>query len=218
MMSAKYPRTPHLPWSPGVGNDDRIIESLGVILNSTCVITEKLDGSNLCLTQESVFARSHSGAPKHASFDLAKQFHAEIRSFIDLNESWFFEYCYAVHSIKYEALRHFLNLIGIRNDSMGVWSSWGDVTLTAEVIEIPTVPVLMEIEPIRNIEELQKLTERLAKMPSIYGPQREGIVIRVKESFKDEDFGRSIAKWVRPNHVQTDEHWTNKMIEKQPIR
>jgi hypothetical protein len=46
------------------------------------------------------------------------------------------------------------------------------------------------------------------KLPSMYGDTREGVVIRVADSFKLDDFPNYVCKWVRPNHVQTDEHWT----------
>jgi hypothetical protein len=37
---------------------------------------------------------------------------------------------------------------------------------------------------------------------------REGIVARVQASFLNDAFPASVLKWVRENHVQTDEHWT----------
>ena len=46
------------------------------------------------------------------------------------------------------------------------------------------------------------------KEPSIYGDTREGVVIRVTKTFEDKYFPYYVCKWVRPNHVQTDEHWT----------
>lgn len=66
-MSAKYPRTPHLPWSPGGTRDDKRLTVLDQLYGRTLVFTEKLDGSNLCLTADAVYARSHSGAPRHPS-------------------------------------------------------------------------------------------------------------------------------------------------------
>ena len=40
----------------------------------------------------------------------------------------------------------------------------------------------------------------------------EGYVIRIKDSFHYDDFSKSVAKWVRKDHVTSDKHWT-----KQPI-
>jgi len=40
----------------------------------------------------------------------------------------------------------------------------------------------------------------------------EGYVVRRAASFAYEDFQTSVAKWVRPNHIQTDEHWMHKAV------
>lgn len=40
----------------------------------------------------------------------------------------------------------------------------------------------------------------------------EGLVVRLADGFCYEDFEMSIAKYVRPNHVQTGEHWAEQTI------
>src|SRR5690606_36086297 len=42
----KYPRTYHLPQSPGMNDDDRMLKSLEIFHNREIVITEKMDGEN----------------------------------------------------------------------------------------------------------------------------------------------------------------------------
>jgi hypothetical protein len=42
--------------------------------------------------------------------------------------------------------------------------------------------------------------------------QSEGYVIRVSDQFVLGDWNTSIAKWVRKNHVQTNEHWMQQEI------
>lgn len=44
-------------------------------------------------------------------------------------------------------------------------------------------------------------------------PETEGYVMRPADAFKLDDFNNNVVKWVRPNHVQTDEHWMNKEVE-----
>ena len=45
--------------------------------------------------------------------------------------------------------------------------------------------------------------------PSTFGKEKEGCVIRKANSFTDEQgFENNVCKYVRANHVQTDEHWT----------
>ena len=41
----------------------------------------------------------------------------------------------------------------------------------------------------------------------------EGIVVRNADSFTLNEFPHNIAKYVRSNHVQTDEHWSQRTIE-----
>jgi hypothetical protein len=67
----KYPRTPHLPWSPGGTSDDKRMLDVGPLLGDV-VITEKMDGSNVALSRENFFARSHAQVPVHRSFDLVR--------------------------------------------------------------------------------------------------------------------------------------------------
>jgi hypothetical protein len=45
-------------------------------------------------------------------------------------------------------------------------------------------------------------------MPSAYGNTKEGIVMRLAGEFDGDDFPNYVCKYVRANHVQTDEHWT----------
>ena len=42
-MRVKFPRTYHLPFSPGVGSDDKIISSLESLLGKEVVVTEKME-------------------------------------------------------------------------------------------------------------------------------------------------------------------------------
>lgn len=44
----KYPRTYHLPWSPGMHDDDRMMPDVGAFNGKRVVVMEKLDGEN-CL-------------------------------------------------------------------------------------------------------------------------------------------------------------------------
>lgn len=210
----KYPRTPHLPWSLGKSNDDRVIASLDVILKTPCVITEKLDGSNVCLTSQNVYARSHLGSPKHSSFDMLKQQHATIKHLIPNNESWYGEWTYAVHSITYNKLP-FLNIFAIKDENSNTWKSWNyvmDQSMKAGLFYVPVISFWNG----GTEKELKDITFDLGQnYPSVYGPTREGVVIKVLNEFNDKDFGFNIAKWVRKDHVQTDDHWSNKSIIRQ---
>lgn len=56
----KYPRTYHLPFSPGTTSDDRFATDFSEIIGKPIVITEKLDGENCGMNKYGVFARSHA--------------------------------------------------------------------------------------------------------------------------------------------------------------
>ena len=62
MLSEKYSRTYHFPFSPGTTSDDRINHTYWEDIQriDTLVYTEKLDGENNCLNSAGVFARSHA--------------------------------------------------------------------------------------------------------------------------------------------------------------
>jgi hypothetical protein len=58
----KYPRTPHLPWSPGIAPDDEVSGRLSGLEGREVVVTEKLDGENTTLYADHVHARSVDSA------------------------------------------------------------------------------------------------------------------------------------------------------------
>jgi hypothetical protein len=207
--SQKYPRIPHLPWSPGTAPDDRRLPDTTSLLDHPLVITEKLDGSNLCMTSDEVFARTHAHAPKHPSFDMAKRVWAGIRSQIPAGLSVFGEWLYAKHSIQYRSLPGFFVVFGVRDDTTGAWHPWDRTVELAAELTLPAAPVLWTGEAGTDAE-LRDCVERLVSQPSTFGGNREGVVVRLAGPITDCDV--SIAKWVRAGHVQTDDHWSTQPI------
>lgn len=67
-----------------------------------------------------------------------------------------------------------------------------------------------------SICEMEDIVNTLMKNGSKYGDTIEGIVIRTKSEFSEPKL--NITKYVRKDHVQTDEHWTSKKIEKNIIK
>ena len=61
-MRVHYPRTPHLPWSPGVSADDVRAADLAGLAGREVVVTEKLDGENTTLYRDGLHARSLDSA------------------------------------------------------------------------------------------------------------------------------------------------------------
>ena len=61
----------------------------------------------------------------------------------------------------------------------------------------------------------EELIKKLAKETVEKGG--EGIVVRLERGFNYNDFSKSIAKFVRKNHVQTDSTWGS-VIEKNNLK
>jgi len=211
-MSPKYPRTFHLPYSPGGTSDDRRLTDTRSLIGRPLVITEKMDGSNVSMERQGCFARSHASAPNHPSFDAFKASHAAVKHLIPEGVQVFGEWLYALHSIGYQALPSYFQVFGVRAN--GLWASWAEVELWAQELGTVTAPLLVGPRCFENQNDLQDCVEQLVRKPSACGGEREGCVVRLAGEFADQDFGTSVAKWVRKDHVNTDDHWSTQEIVK----
>ena len=110
----KYPRTFHLPWSPGVTDDDRVLDDPDAAFGeSRVVVTEKMDGECTTMYRDYLHARSTDYSP-HPSRDRVRALHAQIAH--DIPEGWRVcgENVYAQHSISYDALpSYFLRVLDL---------------------------------------------------------------------------------------------------------
>ena len=203
---SKYNRTYHFPFSPGTTDDDKIAKDTSNLLNRPVIMTEKIDGENQALTKPGVYARSHGDFTRHPwSF---KMWELWQRVGQDLPDDMFIfgENMYAIHSIEYHELKSYFYMFAVRENTR--WYSWQEVEETAYLLDIPTVPVLYK-GIFKTEQELKDKVLEFVKQPSRLGsPIMEGVVVRVADTFNDDEFSTSVIKWVRPNHVTTDQHWT----------
>jgi ATP-dependent RNA circularization protein (DNA/RNA ligase family) len=206
---AKYPRTPHLSISPGKSKDDKVTHSDEFFVGEKVIISEKIDGSNVCMTEAECFARSHSGSPTHESFDAFKALHAEKKNLIPYGVELFGEWCYAMHSIYYDRLPSYFLLFAVRKNTE--WFKWDDVLEIADTLNLCTVPFFNK-RIFSNITELHSAVRIHMKEPSFFGEEKEGLVLRIDKTFSDDNFSSNVAKYVRKNHVQTDKHWKHSEI------
>lgn len=214
LTSLKYPRSYHLPQSPGLQNDDRRLPDLSVFKGRRVIATEKYDGEGCTLTREKTYPRSPDGRP-HPSRDWAKAYHA--RKAFQIPENWRLsgEYMYALHSIPYtqvngNALRSYFLGFGVWDDT-NTLLDWDQTIETFSILDVEPVRVLYD-GPFHD-----KLIDELAA--AIDTDRQEGFVLRdagrIPYPFGPGDAGRffggrgapALAKWVRPKHVATDEHW-----------
>lgn len=217
MLSEKYGRTYHYPFSPGTTSDDRINRQYWEDIQQieTLVHTEKLDGENNCLSRYGVFARSHA-APTTSPWTRELREHWELIK-NDLGDIEIFgENLYAIHSIEYRRLETHFYVFAVRQQDK--WLSWEEVKCYAALFDLPVVPELKS-EPVKGLtaEIIKQEIVSLAQEPSIFGskdPQtgiactREGIVTRNIGEYPVSEFAHNVFKYVRKGHVKTDEHWT----------
>ncbi len=195
----KYPRTPHLPWSPGRTSDDVLIESLSALRAQTeVVVTEKLDGENTTLYRDRLHARSIDSSA-HESRDWVKALHARVRHQIPSSMRVCGENVFAVHSIEYDALPSFFLAFGIYVDEQCI--AWDDTVKWAAKLGLSHVPVLYR-GPWTDAA-IQACWQGV----SAFGPEQEGYVVRAVGDFAMADFGSRVAKYVRPCHVTSEKHW-----------
>jgi len=192
----KYPRTPHLSWSAAIAEDDRVADR-HEFDGHRVVATVKMDGENSTLYRDYLHARSIDGRT-HPSRDWLKAFWAERCG--DIPDGWRVcgENMFAVHSIRYDSLKSYFYGFSVWNE-VNVALPWDETLEWFELLRIEPVEVIYD--GIWDEAELKRIAKGL-------DPDRvEGFVVRRADAVPARDFGRMFAKYVRPGHVQTDEHW-----------
>ncbi len=239
MFNLKYPRTLHAQISLGTTSDDRIMPNgyVEIFSKMDLIVTEKLDGQNLCFNKNGVYARSHAAPTNHPWDKTMIELWNIIKHDLGKEEFELFgESMYAIHSIEYNKLESHFYLFGVRES--GKWLSWEEVKFYAALFDFPTVPELLFKNPLCNIsgndenEILKKwLTINLGMSWEDYTNTEgklggfdpitlnlccEGLVIRDSQSFFTnaghlqvaQNECDSLLKIVRAKHVKTDTHWT----------
>lgn len=204
----KYPRTPHLPDSPGAHSDDVRLSHLLFKNGDPVVITEKMDGENTTIYRDYCHARSIDSA-HHPSRAKIKALAARIGPL--LPEGWRIcgENLYARHSVAYENLPADFLLFSVWDDQNRCLC-WEESREWAQLLELSMVPILYE-GPFTELA-VKRCCEGLDLN------RQEGLVVRNGGSFSYEAFTKNVAKWVRPGHVQTDEHWMSRAVVPNGVR
>jgi hypothetical protein len=193
----KYGRTMHLPWSPGIHDDDKALKGTIHFNNKRVIVTKKMDGENTNMYTDYIHARSldSKGGEDRA---WVKRFHSEIC--YNIPEGWRVcgENLWAKHSIQYEDLKSYFYGFSIW-DERNICQSWDDTLLYFDVLGITPVEVIYDgiwdEDKIRHIEK------------SLMWETDEGYVVRLADAFSYGEFKNSVAKYVRKGHVQTTRHW-----------
>lgn len=191
----KYPRTYHLPWSQNITFDDRIMEDPVWFHGKRVIVTEKMDGENTTMYRNYIHARSLDGR-NHPTRNWIKNFHSTIAH--NIPDGWrvCVENMYAKHSIKYENLKSYCYGFSIW-DERNRCLSWDDTLLCFDMLGIEPVPVLYD-----GIYD-----EKAIRAIDLDWDTREVYVVRLADGFDYGSFRKSVAKFVRKDHVRTVKHW-----------
>ncbi|UQW99766.1 RNA ligase family protein [Streptomyces sp. RerS4] len=193
-MRTHYPRTAHLPWSPGATADDIRVAGPSALDGREVVVTEKLDGENTTLYANGLHARSLDSG-HHPSRAWVKGLQGRIGAGIPAGWRVCGENLYARHSLAYEDLDSWFY-------GFSVWDGehcldWDRTVDFLSRLGVPVPRVLW-----RGVYD-----ERALRRLRVDTTRQEGYVVRTTGGFHREDFGRFVAKWVRGAHVRTDTHW-----------
>lgn len=205
----KYPRTFHLPWSPGKTKDDKTLESCDHFIGKQVVVTLKLDGENSSCYSDYMHARSLSGQ-SHISQSWIKNLHATKK--FDIPDGWRVcgENVFAKHSIHYKNLADYFYVFSVWN-SANMCLSWKETKEWCELIGFVHVPVLYEgLWDELLIKEIHK--------PTLNGDDCEGYVVRLASEFHYGQFRRSVAKYVRAGHVTSSHNWRFEPMIKNAVK
>jgi hypothetical protein len=192
----KYPRTFHLPDSPGATQDDKVQHDLSW-LDGELVVTEKLDGGNLTFTRDSMYARSLDSGIQ--PWDRpAKALWAMTAYRIPDDWRVCGESMWARRSIAYSDLPGVFIVFGIW-DETDTLLGWDDTVDWATRLELPVVPVLYR-------------GGSLSEARAAWAGQRdcetsEGYVVRAAGRIRADEFPVKVVKWVRAGHVRTPDSW-----------
>jgi hypothetical protein len=197
ISKVKYPRTNHLPWSPGVNDDDRVMSNLSAFEGKRVIATKKMDGENTTMGPDYIHARSldsRGGADRA----WVKQFWATFAHDIPVDWRICGENLWAEHSIHYTALQSYFLGFSIWNE-INECLDWDNTLQYFSILGITPVEVIYDdIWNEKKIRDLEK---------TLNWETDEGFVIRLADSFSYREFKESVAKFVRKGHVQTTKHW-----------
>ncbi|MEV4755657.1 RNA ligase family protein [Micromonospora sp. NPDC049559] len=195
-VGRKYPRTRHLPDSPGATDDDKILPDLDGFAGEL-VVTEKMDGGNVTFTRDTMYARSLDSGTQ--AWDRAcKAVWGRVAH--DIPPGWRIsgESMWARRSVGYRDLPGVYLVFGVW-DAGHTLLGWDDTVEWAALLGLPLVPLLYR-------------GGDLTAARSAWSHQRdeecsEGFVLRSAGPVPESEFGRRVGKWVRAGHVRTAATW-----------
>ena len=135
----KYPRTPHLPWSPGADEDDIIIDTVDAFVGKEVVVTEKMDGECTSMYKNHIHARSID-SKYHPSRTWVANLHGQIRFQLNDQQRVCGENMFWVHSVVYTELESYFLMFNAWEGERCY--SWDETKAFADKLGLTMVPEL----------------------------------------------------------------------------
>jgi hypothetical protein len=210
----------HLPWTGHKTTDDKIWDEdllEKAFSGKEIIITEKMDGENTTVYDDGSFhARSIDGRwhpSRNRMVGIAKGLGAQLpRGYRLCGEN-----LYAQHSITYTNLPCYYMVFGIY-DEKNMCLSWDDTEYFAKEIGATLVPRIWRGDWDHFYVNHPDMTRFIMSNDWLSGSEhgmmgaREGYVVRTTEGFHYDDLGSHCGKYVRKDHIQTNEHWMYKAV------
>ncbi len=223
-MEFKFPHTPHLAWlGPGVPRADKVLspDEAEDFLRWPVVVEEKIDGANVGIFLDErgePMAKNRGtilGRGDHPQFQALWPWlatHREaLREGLGEHLALFGEWCFAVHSVRYDALPDYFIAFDVYEPRAGRF--WCSARRNAWAAQhgICTAPQVAQGR--FTLHELEVMVGSLQSQFATHAA--EGIYLR-------QDGGEWLgarAKLVRPEFVQAiGEHWTKQALERNHLR
>lgn len=214
----KFPHTPHLDWlSSAPVRHDKVLSPAEAreFLGREVLVEEKVDGANLGISIGPAGELRAQNRGSYLGTRASPQFQplwpwleARRQQLVDAlgqNLMLFGEWCFAVHSVRYDALPDWFLAFDVYDKQAGrFWSSARRDALTAS-LGLARVPVVARGR--FTVEDVKKL---LGASSLTHAPM-EGVYLRCDAG--EWLLGR--AKLVRPEFVQAiEEHWSSRPLER----
>lgn len=225
-----------------IEHDDTGLDTVEDFVGTPLVITHKIDGGNMMVVNDvdnPVRARNGS-SPTESMKPMYRPgglyWEQEVNEKLPDRLQVFGEWVYAKHSIHYgcdceepcedigpslseltgvDDDRAYFQVFGVYDKPLGLWLSWPETKQVADTLGFPTTPVIYCED---DADEATFDTESEARRTLIQYARDvideggEGIVVRSKFPFHYGQFGRRLGKYVRENHVTSDEHWSHREV------
>jgi hypothetical protein len=201
----KYGRTMHLPWSPGIHDDDKALRHVDGFVGQDVVITTKMDGEN---------TKGYSDGHVHArSIDSrGGEDRAWVKKFLvdqvcfNLPEGWHVagENLWAEHSIRYDDLPSYFLGFSLW-DERATCLSWDETLEYFELLGVTPVPTLWRGVLPDNAVDATRVIRAVERKLDL--ARDEGYVVRLARAFAYGEFQHCVAKFVRAGHIKTAKHW-----------